>query len=628
MAESVMVGPWDEFKTQESGPWDEFQGQNESSVKTVAPKKEYTLGETAVGAVKNAIPSAITNVENLASGVYNLIRHPKKSIKDISQILVGAGLNILPDEVSQFVSDAPEAKEKATQVGHFFKDRYGGWSNVKRTVAEDPVGVLVDFASALSGVGEAAGLPKVAALGAKINPLTYAAKVPGAILKSAGTPANFVANKLLSPKTGAYLDAVEGRGSEVVSSLRNSPAYTPGSMPTAAQAAADTGVIGFQGLGKEAAKVLPTEYAQRELAQKQANIQAIEKVGGTPGDIQKFQDIRSATAAQLYPEATSKVVKVDKDLEGLFRRPSMQKALARAEELAAEKRSKVFVKGKSSAGSPLVDENGIFFSQSTQAPTEIFGSGLHHIKTSLDDMLTNPEQFGIGAQEAKAIGDTRKEFLNWTEKNLPEYKKARETFSEQSKPINQAQILQELGKKVTPIMGEETSKLRASGFVKAVDDAPKTVKSATKGAARYQNLSEILTPEQLNVVEGVRKDLERGALSDYLSSKSSKNVLNSNIKLDTPSMLSVPISVANFIYRKLAGKITEKAAMEIAQEMLTPELAAKAIDSALKRKASTDKIGSFLKKGTNVIENPLTGAYVNFTNTEERDRRSKLIGKR
>ena len=46
--------------------------------------------------------------------------------------------------------------KKSDAVGKYYKDRLGGWKEIKQTIAEDPVGALLDF-SGISGIARSVG---------------------------------------------------------------------------------------------------------------------------------------------------------------------------------------------------------------------------------------------------------------------------------------------------------------------------------------------------------------------------------------------------------------------------------------------------------------------------------------
>jgi hypothetical protein len=131
-----------------------------------------------------------------------------------------------------------EAKAKA--VGQFFADRYGGWENIKKTVATDPVGFLADFSAITTGGSAAlARAPALAgSIGKKIqtaasavDPINIAAKTIGAVgskvaapvagqLTGIGGDAFIIANEAAragGAKAQAFLDNLRGRGSDRLS---------------------------------------------------------------------------------------------------------------------------------------------------------------------------------------------------------------------------------------------------------------------------------------------------------------------------------------------------------------------------------------------------------------------------
>jgi hypothetical protein len=85
----------------------------------------------------------------------------------------------------------------ADAVGRFFKDRYGGLENIKRTLARDPVGMLADLSTVMSLGGTAAarapGLAgqvgqAVRAAGRVTDPINIAARAIGPAARAAAGP--------------------------------------------------------------------------------------------------------------------------------------------------------------------------------------------------------------------------------------------------------------------------------------------------------------------------------------------------------------------------------------------------------------------------------------------------------
>ena len=595
-----------------------------------ATRRSYSLSEVPLEAGKN-LP---TSAGQFVGGVVQAVTSPLQTLTGLLDLGAGALRNSLPKSVSGFIdkfdSDpaaAQRASEVASAVGGMYKDRYGSYDAIKRTFAEDPVGTAADLSTLLTGGGAAAGKLGATQTGAAmskagnmINPMRPIAPVIEAPFKMAGKAAGAVFNAL-DPKSTAYLTAVEGRGPEIVNALRNQTEIVPGSMPTAAQAAAPVGATRFSAMGESASRTTPTPFFEREQAQKAAQLAAVQQVGKTPAELKAAEAVRSATAKELYGLSDEALVPADKTFTGLLDRPSMDKVIARASELAAEK-GIPFQMGQNrpaqTIASSILDAEGKPMGVTT-IPGEVAkypGSSLHMMKMAFDDLIKNPERFGIGANEVGAINSTRGKFLNWVEDKAPAYKTARETFAAQSKPINQMQVGQFLEGKLTPALGEETARLRAAGYAGALDQAPGTIKRAT-GQSRFDELSQVMTPDQIKVLESVRDDLARAKLAESQASAARGAGPNVNLmgtetlgNVRAPNFINNVTTVANDILRRLQGKLDQKLAIELAAEMLDPSAAAAAIEKALARQAKGEKMAEPFKKtgkaASQVLRTPAT----------------------
>ena len=595
-----------------------------------ATRRSYLLSEVPLEAGKN-LP---TSAGQFVGGVVQAVTSPLQTLTGILDLGAGALRNSLPKSVSGFIdkfdSDpaaAQRASEVASAVGGMYKDRYGSYDAIKRTFAEDPVGTAADLSTLLTGGGAAAGKLGATQTGAAmskagnmINPMRPIAPVIEAPFKMAGKAAGAVFNAL-DPKSTAYLTAVEGRGPEIVNALRNQTEIVPGSMPTAAQAAAPVGATRFSAMGESASRTTPTPFFEREQAQKAAQLAAVQQVGKTPAELKAAEAVRSATAKELYGLSDEALVPADKTFTGLLDRPSMDKVIARASELAAEK-GIPFQMGQNrpaqTIASSILDAEGKPMGVTT-IPGEVAkypGSSLHMMKMAFDDLIKNPERFGIGANEVGAINSTRGKFLNWVEDKAPAYKTARETFAAQSKPINQMQVGQFLEGKLTPALGEETARLRAAGYAGALDQAPGTIKRAT-GQSRFDELSQVMTPDQIKVLESVRDDLARAKLAESQASAARGAGPNVNLmgtetlgNVRAPNFINNVTTVANDILRRLQGKLDQKLAIELAADMLDPAAAAAALEKALARQAKGEKMAEPFKKtgkaASQVLRTPAT----------------------
>jgi hypothetical protein len=211
---------------------------------------------------------------------------------------------------------------------------------------------------------------------------------------------------------------------------------------------------------------------------------------------------------------------------------------------------------------------------------------------------------------------------------VPGYRTAQETFAEASKPINIMQVGQYLEGKLKPAIETSVGE-RAGVFSTAVKEAPTTIKRST-GESRFKNLDQILEPDQVKVVEGIRKDLAREAEFTKQAREGGKagEVFPATEAARLPNLMSRVASVANTIVTKLQGKIDKKLALELATEMLDPKLAAAAMEKALERQAKGEKLAEpFKKVGRAAFEagrSPLTLGGVQVTNALATENRNEL----
>jgi hypothetical protein len=196
------------------------------------------------------------------------------------------------------------------------------------------------------------------------------------------------------------------------------------------------------------------------------------------------------------------------------------------------------------------------------------------------------------------------DYTKMFEAKVPPYAEGRRIYSEMSAPVNQAQVLKEMasvlakpggGERVGPFLnvlgrGEEAMLKRAGG----------------KGAPRYEALSEVLTPEQLQTVRGVADQLSAEAsigkqisAGQELATKLLKDELP-NYRL--PNIFNVIATTANKVLDTLGVKVGEKTIKELAKAGET----AKSFDELLGLLPGEDRI-----KVLKAMSDPDTWAKIN-----------------
>ena len=605
-----------------ANPFAQYAAPASSSSEIPVSRRSYALSEVPGAALENAPASA----GQFVGGMIQAVTSPVQTLTSLLDLGAGALRNSLPKSVSSFIdkfdadpANAERASAVATAVGGAYKDKYGSYDAIKRTFAEDPVGAVGDLSTLLTGGGAAAakvGAVKTGAALSRAGELTNVARPVAPLIevpvKLAGKAAGAIYNAF-DPKSVAYITGVEGRGQEIVNALREPSEIVPGSKPTAAQAASSVGATRFSAMGESAAKTpgATTAYFERGQEQKAAQLAANRQVGKTPAELKAAEAARSSTAKQLYGIADEALVPADKTFTGLLSRPSMDKVIARASELAAEKDIPFQIgqnRPAQTVPSAILNAEGQPMGF-TNIPGEVAkypGSSLHMMKMAFDDLIKNPERFGIGSSEVAAIGKTRGEFLNWAEQKAPAYKTARETFAAQSKPINQMQVGQYLESKLKPALettgGETPAALRAASFATAMENAPQTIKRST-GMTRFDELSQVLEPDQIKILENIRADLARAKLTEAQAAAArgagpDVNLMGTETlgSVRAPNFINNVTTVANDILRRLQGKLDQKLAVELAFEMLDPAAAAAALEKAMAREAKGQKLADPFKK--------------------------------
>ena len=146
-------------------------------------RQTYTAAEVPGAALQNLPASAQRFASGVVGGVQQLATSPVETVSGLvgGALDIGAGAlqNVLPqnvvDVINKFDFDPNSAKravEMANRAGGVIAKRYGSYENVKRTLAEDPVGAAADL-STLLGVGAlGTGSQVLSRASTLTNPLT------------------------------------------------------------------------------------------------------------------------------------------------------------------------------------------------------------------------------------------------------------------------------------------------------------------------------------------------------------------------------------------------------------------------------------------------------------------------
>jgi hypothetical protein len=355
----------------------------------------------------------------------------------------------------------------------------------------------------------------------------------------------------------------------------NGGQYIAGSLPTAAEAAGNTGIAQLSKQVQQMSPGVNQAFAERAAAQNAARVAAIRGIAGDDLARQAAVDARTAASRPLYQQAESAVLPADDTLNTLLSRPSMQSAMGRAQRLAQEAGTPIQL--------PAAGEN---------MPEQYTGKGLQYLKMGLDDILNTPQAAGIGAHEQGAIKDTRSALTQWLQQNNPAYAQADAKFAELSRPINQMDIGSALANKLIPAINDfgATKNLKATQFAQALRDGDAmAARVLDRPSATMANVME---PEQLSMLDNLGKDLARSQMATELArapgSDTAQNIASQNIIKSVMGPLGMPEGMAaNTLLRTItrpaqwAASLAEPQIMtSLGNTLLSPEATAAALQRA------------------------------------------------
>jgi hypothetical protein len=277
--------------------------------KSVADISRTSFAEMGTADVlQKAVSNVPASAGRMAQDIYQAVTSPVKTAKTVLDIGAGALQNLLPESLVQMIGEDRPSREVASQVGEFYKQRYGSEEGLKKAVATDPVGVMADLSTILTG-GAAVAPKSVSA------PLRTAARAvdPVALATQAASQGANVVGKVAAPVLGmttgtgtepirqAFRAGVEGgetgkmftenlRGTAQITDVLDSAKQNLANMNLAKQAEyrqnmtaikTDKTVLGFDGIDKSLDNAfnkvsfkgqVKNESAANKLAEVQAKI--------------------------------------------------------------------------------------------------------------------------------------------------------------------------------------------------------------------------------------------------------------------------------------------------------------------------------------------------------------------
>ena len=389
-----------------------------------------------------------------------------------------------------------------------------------------------------------------------------------AVAKAAGWIWDAVGGRLVQVKAGKILREISGDNLSAIQAANANAA--PGL--TSAQAVQEAGVIApaFQAMNQRAPTAnTAAAKAAKETADAAARAARIELV--TP-DIEAARIAREAAAGPLYEQARKAAAKVSPELQDVFGRLP-KGTLEKAADLARMD-GRPFILGETKPAqlvpTGLLDAAGQPITKTAPATTAtISGESLHYIKRALSDIANASPATGMGKDTQAVARNVLTDYLKVVEsKNvLPIYGQARQTFAQESAPVNQAQIL---NKMLETLKGSGAAAEKPAQFLNALGQGESALLKRADQNPRFGGISEVLTPEQMGAVNKVAGELKREADMAALAQQGKEAL--AGILRERPTTvpgINTVSAVVNRVASVLRGRVSEKTLETIAKGMQT-----------------------------------------------------------
>lgn len=308
---------------------------------------------------------------------------------------------------------------------------------------------------------------------------------------------------LLEPFIQSGRDKIAGR---VIQRFADDPAAVAaarggttvtGANPTLAEATSDAGMARLQDAVRSTDPSIAGRIDARLADNNAARVEALRGLTGADGGRDFAVQMRSATTKPMYDAATSLGIDFDTlsavqkgEMTKIMQMPAVQNALGGARENAAN------FGMKQSAGGSI--------------------AGLHQAKMAMDDTLRDLRNQGLGdSNKSQAIRAAKDRLVTFMDSMTGgAYGEARSTFADMSKPINQMDVVQAILNKGTSATSDLSGNPRLmpnslTSIVKTPQAEAAIIKQATGGKASANQLADILTPDQENLIRALIAEVDK-----------------------------------------------------------------------------------------------------------------------
>lgn len=509
------------------------------------PKQRRSFSDVPGEALAN-LPSSAAN---FYKGLMTAITNPVQTVSGVLDVGAGALQKLLPKDLVDMVNQIdnnPEAAKRAVDaanaVGGLYKDRYGSVEALKNTLATDPVGAAADLSTLFTGGASATArvapaASKVLGTAAKYtNPLAPVTAATGYGLalgaKGAGNVVDAFTGQRASARAGNIIRNAlteEGRTPQNIAAAQNALANAPAGA-TVRQALADVTSPQVQYLGETVqAKTAPGAALSVQAAQEADRLARLQAI--TP-NLTAAETARTAVSKPLYNAATLPLTPINtaplaQQIDNLLvANPGNTKLVSALNQV----------------------RNGLKASTTAQQVSSVIDD--------LKELIANKDNKFI----VKNLANVKKTI----EQALPGYERAQQAFAIASPPVNQAKVLNAMTDVLKQPLGVGE---RAGPFMTALGRGESALLKKATGEARFDDLSQVLSPQQMGVVKGVESELKRDAevvRQTQAGADAMKIILEANqSKFRLPSFLDVKVTLTNQMLDILKDKMSANVLKEL-----------------------------------------------------------------
>ncbi len=389
--------------------------------------------------------------------------------------------------------------------------------------------------AAMIGAGTGLAAPSESAQETIGNTALGGALGPGSLLLGRGLGAAVSGGRgLVEPFTKTGQEAIAARTlqqfasnpAKAAENMRTAPTLVPGSRPTMAQAADDSGLAQLERTLRNNPETGPLIQSQID-AQRAARLGAVQDIAGQDSFYQGIKEGRQVFASEDYAKAIAAgfdangLAKNADKLNQILQRPSVRSAQQVARNLAAEN------------GEQLTELGSV--------------RGLDYMVKALDNKISAATGVGssVGKEELRALTKTKAELLDVVEQIAPAYKEARQNFAAMSRQINSMDVARD----VMTRMQSPLARAGANGreLKNAYAAALESAMESTKRSTGLDLPASAFMPERdLKTLQNVAKDMARSANAEdagrAIGSNTAQNLAAQNLLRRTLGPTGMPQS--------------------------------------------------------------------------------------